>query len=85
MASRSWRTTCREESSYFYNALGMCVGNVRKTAAEGVSRNREVQYVPDYLGNPCSGLMAYETGARCLRRTDRARFCSMRDTVSGGT
>ena len=73
-----------EESVYSYNALGMCVGNVRRTAAEGVSRNREVQYVPDYLGNPCSGLMAYETGAGSIRTVFGQGYHRLSQSAAGG-
>ncbi len=73
-----------EESVYSYNALGMCVGNVRKTAAEGVSRNREVQYVPDYLGSPCSGLMAYETGAGSIRTVFGQGYHRLSQSTAGG-
>ncbi len=73
-----------EESGYSYNALGMCVGNVRKTVVEGGPRNREVQYVPDYLGNPCSGLAAYETGAGSIRTVFGQGYHRLSQSAAGG-
>ena len=61
-----------------------CVWNVRKTAAEGVSRNREVQYVPDYPGSPCSGLVAYETGAGSIRTVFGQGYHRLSQSTEGG-
>ena len=49
-----------------------------------MSRNREVQYVPDYLGNPCSGLMAYETGAGSIRTVFGQGYHRLSQSAAGG-
>ena len=52
-----------EETEYVYNALRMCVKNVRKLGTGESQCTRERKYVPDYLGAAGNDLMVYETGA----------------------
>ncbi len=73
-----------EETLYAYNALGMRVGNTRRTGTGESLRTREVQYVPDFLGAAGNELMSYETGGAGIRHVFGRRYERLSRKVSGG-
>ena len=73
-----------EETLYAYNALGMRVGNTRRTGTGESLRTREVQYVPDFLGAAGNELMSYETGGAGIRHVFGRGYERLSRKVSGG-
>ncbi len=74
-----------EETLYAYNALGMRVGNTRRTGTGESLRTREVQYVPDFLGAAGNELMSYETGGAGIRHVFGRRYERLSRKVSGAS
>ena len=73
-----------EETLYAYNALGMRVGNTRRTGTGESLRTRELQYVPDFLGAAGNELMSCETGGAGIRHVFGRRYERLSRKVSGG-